>query len=150
MKLILAFLAVPLVEIYLFISLGGAIGAGWTIALVALTAVVGGALVSAQGFATLARAQAALAAGRPPAMEIMEGFVLFAAGAVLLTPGFFTDAVGFALLLPGLRRGLIRRVVRAGAFSAGARRWPGAGARDAGDARGRRGRIIDAEYEKSD
>lgn len=135
-----AFLLVPLVEIYLLIVIGGALGAGWTIALVVLTAVVGAKLVSAQGFAVLGRARAQMAAGRPPGMEMAEGLVLFLAGALLLTPGFFTDAAGFALLAPPLRRRLIGRALGAGVLGAGARYGSHGGG----------GRIIDADYEKKD
>jgi len=158
----LAFLLVPLAEIYLLISVGGAIGAGWTIALVVFTALAGAALVRAQGFATLARARAQLARGQPPALEMLEGLLLFAAGALLLTPGFFTDAVGFALLLPPLRRGLIGRVLGGGrVFGVGFGGGPGVGHGDHGDYGdlggpgdrdpGRKpGRVIDADYEKLD
>lgn len=150
----LAFLLVPIFEIYFLIVVGGAIGAGWTIALVVLTAVAGAKLVSAQGLATLKRAGAQMEAGRPPAMEMLEGLALFFAGALLLTPGFFTDAVGFALLAPRLRRQLIKRALVSGAFSAG--RYDGHGARDAHGHGGHGGhgagpgRIIDADYEKKD
>ncbi|MDD9822809.1 MAG: FxsA family protein [Gammaproteobacteria bacterium] len=168
----LAFLLVPLAEIYLLISVGGAIGVGWTIALVVFTALAGAALVRAQGFATLARARAQLARGQPPALEMLEGLLLFAAGALLLTPGFFTDAVGFALLLPPLRRGLIGRVLGGRVFGVGFGGGPGVGHGDHGDygdprntgdhgdhgdpgdrdrAPGRQpGRVIDADYEKLD
>ena len=157
----LAFLLVPLAEIYLLISVGGAIGAGWTIALVVFTALAGAALVRAQGFATLARARAQLARGQPPALEMLEGLLLFAAGALLLTPGFFTDAVGFALLLPPLRRGLIGRVLGGRrVFGVGFGGGPGVGHGDHGDYGGpgdrdrdpgrKPGRVIDADYEKLD
>jgi len=153
---LLAFLLLPLAEIYLLMTVGGVIGAGWTIALVALTALIGAAQVRAQGFATLARARAVMARGQPPALEMLEGFMLFAAGALLLTPGFFTDAAGFALLAPPLRRRLIGRALRAGRFNA--QQFSAAGARhrhstysahDGGGGRGP-GRVIDADYEKID
>lgn len=163
----LAFLAVPLVEIYFLIAIGGAIGAGWTIALVVLTAVVGAKLVSAQGIATLKRARVHLEAGRPPAMEMLEGLVLFFAGALLLTPGFFTDTVGFALLAPPLRRGLIKWVLSTAAYTKFSARAMGDGefvgefeTRHEFHVGGKRGdggadsdrprRIIDADYEKID
>jgi UPF0716 protein FxsA len=105
--LLAIFLVVPLVEIYLLIKIGGIVGAPWTIFLVVFTAVLGAFLVRSQGFSTLRRIQANLAAGELPAMELLEGVLLLVAGALLLTPGFFTDAVGFACLTPPLRRGLI-------------------------------------------
>lgn len=149
----LAFLLVPLAEMYLLIAVGGAIGAGWTIALVALTALIGAAQVRAQGFATLARARTVMARGQPPALEMLEGFMLFAAGALLLTPGFVTDAAGFALLLPPLRRRLIGRALRAGRFNA---HGPGEFNAEFSTRHGahgdgaRPGRVIDADYEKID
>lgn len=110
--LILIFLIVPIVEIYLFIQVGGVIGAPATIGIVLLTAVAGAWLFRAQGLSTLARARNSMAQGQVPAMELMEGVFLLLAGAFLLTPGFFTDALGFAFLIPPLRRGLIQLALR--------------------------------------
>ncbi len=106
--LLLIFLVVPVAEIYLLFQVGGLIGAGWTIFMVVFTALLGAVLVRAQGFSAVRRIQAQLAAGELPALELLEGVVLLVAGALLLTPGFFTDAVGFACLTPPLRRGVIR------------------------------------------
>ena len=108
----LIFLAVPLVEIFLLIKVGKLIGAPWTIALVVLTAMVGAWLVRLQGLSALNRVRQSAARGELPALELLEGLFLLAAGALLLTPGFFTDIVGFACLTPPLRRSLIRLVVR--------------------------------------
>ena len=107
----LIFLAVPLVEIFLLIKVGNVIGAPWTIALVVLTALVGAWLVRLQGLSALNRVRQSAARGELPALELLEGLFLLAAGALLLTPGFFTDIVGFACLTP-LRRSLIRLAVR--------------------------------------
>ena len=110
------FLAVPLVEIVLLIKVGGIVGAGWTIFLVVLTALIGAALVRVQGLATFMRIQSQLAQGEMPAMEVFEAMALFLAGALLLTPGFFTDAVGFVLLVPVFRRAIIQHILRRGFF----------------------------------
>lgn len=107
--LFLTFLLVPLLEIYLLIEIGSVIGAAWTVAGVVGTAVVGAALVRRQGLAALARFRSATEAGELPAITIIEGLALLVAGALLLTPGFFTDAIGFVLLTPPLRQILIRR-----------------------------------------
>ena len=112
------FLLIPLVEIYLLIQVGQVIGAGWTIFLVVLTAVIGVALLKVQGLSTLRRAQQKIDANELPAREILEGMGLLVAGALLLTPGFFTDAIGFLLLFPPTRLLLVnavasRMVVRA-------------------------------------
>ncbi|MEZ5541476.1 MAG: FxsA family protein [Pseudomonadota bacterium] len=108
----LLFLAVPLVEIWLLIKVGGVIGALPTVALVVLTAVIGAALARAQGLATLQRLQAALGRGETPAIELLEGVLLLVGALLLLTPGFFTDALGFACLVPAVRRGLALWLLR--------------------------------------
>jgi UPF0716 protein FxsA len=102
--LLTAFLVVPLLEIYLLIKVGGVIGAAYTILLVIATAILGAWLLRIQGLATLTRAQAQLQRGTLPAREAVEGLLLFLSGALLLTPGFFTDTAGFLLLIPALRR----------------------------------------------
>jgi len=110
--LLLLFLLVPVIEIYLLIEVGSMIGAIYTILLVVLTAVVGAALLRWQGFTTLQRVREAMARGEVPAIEMMEGVVLLICGALLLTPGFFTDAVGFLALIPAVRRRFILEVIK--------------------------------------
>lgn len=102
----LFFLAVPFVEIYLLLQLGGIVGVIPTILLVVFTAVLGAVLLRQQGFATWQRLQASLARAEVPAYEIIEGPILLVGGALLLTPGFVTDAFGFACLMPQVRRKL--------------------------------------------
>lgn len=110
--LLIALLVVPLAEIYVLIEVGSEVGAVAAVALVVLTAVVGAALMRAQGLATLLRARAAMARGETPALEMLEGAVILVAGALLLTPGFLTDAVGFACLIPSVRQRLLLAAVR--------------------------------------
>jgi len=107
----LLFLIVPVLEIYLLIQVGSVIGALWTALLVVFTAIVGASQVQRQGLQTVSRIQSQLHSGSMPAMEMVEGFCLFLAGALLITPGFFTDSVGFALLIPPLRRYLISQTM---------------------------------------
>ena len=118
------FLFTPLVEIAVFIEVGGALGLWPTLAIVILTAMLGTALFRIQGLATLRQAQASLAANRFPVEEVFDGLCLLAAGALLITPGFVTDSLGFLLFLPPFRtflRGLIaRRLLRHGRIQA----WP--------------------------
>ncbi len=102
------FLVIPIIEVYLLIEVGGLIGAGWTILLVVLTAVIGVNLLRQQGLSTLMRANQVMSQGQIPAMEMMEGLFLAVGGALLITPGFFTDAIGFICLLPFTRRGIIQ------------------------------------------
>jgi UPF0716 protein FxsA len=102
------FIVVPLVELYLIIEVGSHIGALWTVLIVIMTAVIGVQLLRIQGFNTLRRAQQNMAQGGMPAMEMMEGIVLAVGGALLITPGFMTDTLGFLCLVPMTRRGMIR------------------------------------------
>ena len=115
-SLLLLFLLVPLIEIYVLIQVGSVIGAGWTIFLVVGTAVLGAGLLRMQGLNTMQKAQESLANGEIPAIAMLEGVALLFSGAMLLTPGFFTDAIGFALLIPAVRQGLIKRALKNGQF----------------------------------
>jgi len=105
------FLVIPIIEVYLLIEVGGMIGAGWTILLIVLTAIVGVNLLRQQGISTLMRANQAMSQGQIPAMEMMEGIFLAVGGALLITPGFFTDVIGFICLLPFTRRIIIRSLL---------------------------------------
>jgi UPF0716 protein FxsA len=114
----LVFFLTPIVEMYLLIEVGGYIGSLQTIALVMLTAVIGIALLRRQGLATLTRGVGRLQRGEVPAQEMAEGILLAVAGALLITPGFVTDAVGFGFLLPPARaliaRWMLSRVTLVG------------------------------------
>ncbi|MFK5948642.1 MAG: FxsA family protein [Methylococcales bacterium] len=107
----LFFLVVPFVEIYLLLQIGGIVGILPTVFLVVFTAVLGAWLLRQQGFATWQRFQASLAKGAIPAYEMIEGPILLVGGALLLTPGFFTDAIGFACLIPFTRRKLAKYII---------------------------------------
>ncbi|WP_435075718.1 FxsA family protein [Halorubrum sp. HHNYT27] len=104
-------LVVPLVDALFLIVVATRLGWAVTVALVVLTAVLGMLLLRAEGRATLARVQRKLARGEPPTDELLDGGLLIAAGAFLLTPGLVTDAVGFLLALP-LSRVPIRMAVK--------------------------------------
>ena len=105
---LLLFFAVPLVEIYVLLEVGSVIGALPTIGLVVLTAVIGVGLIRAQGLSTLGRVRQELDRGELPALGIIEAALLLVAGALLLTPGFVTDSIGFLILVPPLRRWAIQ------------------------------------------
>lgn len=109
--LLLLFLIVPLIEIYLLIEVGSLIGAIWTVFLVVFTAVLGALMINIQGVSTITRARAMMARGELPATEMLEGVALLISGAMLLTPGFFTDTIGFILLISPLRRALIQKLL---------------------------------------
>ncbi len=100
----------------ILIQVGGIIGALPTVGLVVLTAVVGVWLLRLEGFATLTRVQDKLNRGEIPETELLEGIMLIFGGALLLTPGFFTDFIGFVCLLPGLRRPLAARIINSAGF----------------------------------
>ena len=112
------FLIIPIIEVYLIIEVGGIIGAGWTILLIVLTAVVGVNLLRQQGISTLMRANQAMSQGQVPAMEMMEGLFLAVGGALLITPGFFTDVIGFICLIPFTRRAIIQYLLLNSTFKA--------------------------------
>ena len=142
MWLLIAFLAVPLIEITLFIQLGGAIGLGWTLAIVLITAVLGASLARSQGALALNEMRSSFSDMRDPTEPLAHGAMILFAGALLLTPGFFTDFVGFALLVPAIRRAAfqaIRSRVNIQSFSA----QPDAQHRPQPPGRGD---VIDAEY----
>ena len=101
--LFLLFIAVPIIEITVLIQVGQLIGVWWTIGLVMLTAFIGINMLRAQGMATLNRANWRMQSGQIPAQEMVEGIFLAIGGALLLTPGFITDAFGFMCLLPFTR-----------------------------------------------
>lgn len=110
--ILLAFIAIPLIEIAVFIEVGGFIGLWWTLAIVVGTAVGGTFILRRQGLSTLHRAQEQMAAGRMPLREVFDGLCLLVAGALLLTPGFVTDLTGALLLMPPVRLFLSRLVAR--------------------------------------
>ncbi len=109
--LLLLFIAVPIIEIGLFIQVGGFLGLWPTIALVLITAFVGASLVRSQGLQTLMSVQSRLQQGEMPAQQILEGVMLAVAGVLLLTPGFMTDAMGMLVLLPAPRAIIAKKLM---------------------------------------
>ena len=112
------FIAIPVLEMYLLILVGSRIGVLPTIGLVVLTATLGIWLLKMQGLATLARLQNRLNQGEIPGQELLEGIMLLVGGALLLTPGFFTDGIGFVCLLPRLRKPIAEWLIRRGMIGA--------------------------------
>lgn len=103
---LLILIGLPALEIYLFVLIGGEIGASVTIGLTVLTAVVGLMLVRTQGIGVLRRAEDSVAQGESPIQEVIDGVALLIAGIMLATPGFFTDAIGAILLIPLVRQAI--------------------------------------------
>lgn len=118
--LFILFIIIPIIEMVLLIKVGGLIGVIPTIGLVMLTAVIGIALLRQQGLDTLARLQSRLAKGEIPGTELLEGAMLLIGGALLLTPGFFTDGIGFICLIPTFRRPIAQVLIRQGILSGAA------------------------------
>lgn len=109
--LFLLFIVVPVIEITLLINVGQAIGAWYTVGLVLLSAFIGVNMLRYQGLSTLARAQQRMNEGQIPGNEMVEGIVLAVGGALLLTPGFVTDVIGFLCLIPFTRKSFAKLVM---------------------------------------
>lgn len=110
--ILLAFIAIPAIEIGLFIEIGGEIGAWQTVGLIFLTAIIGAALFRYQGFGVLRRVQSSMAQNTLPVEEAFNGVGLLLAGALLMLPGFATDIIGFLLFIPPLRVLLLALLVK--------------------------------------
>ncbi|MCA0929672.1 FxsA family protein [Ruegeria profundi] len=144
MYLFLAFLLVPIIEIALFIQVGGLIGLWPTLAIVVLTAVMGTILVRTQGRMALANLQRSFAELDDPTEPLAHGAMILLSGVLLLTPGFFTDAVGFALLVPTVRLSVFRYLrskvtITQFQMGPGPQSRPGSSGSDQGD-------VIDGEF----
>ena len=159
--LLLLFLVVPFVELYVLIKVGSVLGVLNTIAVVLLVSVVGAWLVKREGLKTLRRIQSQLDQLKVPTDELLDGGLIMLSGALMLTPGFVTDIVAIALLLPPIRK-LVRRQLKArygkrfslvdmgGVGGVGAETSFGSiftGSNSRGPFRSRRGPIIDVESE---
>lgn len=110
MWLFAVFVLVPILEIALFIQVGGWLGLWPTLLIVVLTAALGTVLVRRQGLEALRQVQASFGELRDPTRPLAHGAMILASGLLLLTPGFFTDAVGFSLLVPAVRDAVMRYV----------------------------------------
>jgi len=110
MWLLIAFIAVPIIEIALFIQIGGFLGLFPTLTVVVLTAIAGTYLVRAQGLSVLSQLQSRFREMNDPSQPLTHGAMILFSGALLLTPGFFTDFVGFLLLIPNVRAAVFQKV----------------------------------------
>jgi UPF0716 protein FxsA len=110
LPLVLLFIAVPIAELAVIIQVGQAIGVWWTIGLLVADSLFGAWLMRHQGRATWRRFNEAVQVGRVPTREVLDGALVIFGGALLLTPGFITDILGFVLLLPP-SRALVRGIV---------------------------------------
>ena len=110
-RLLLLFIAIPIIELFLLIEIGQRVGTLTTVGIIIATGAVGASLARQQGMSTLARLRADLAAGRLPADPIVDGVLILVAAAVLITPGLLTDLAGFLCLIPAFRQ-LVKRYLR--------------------------------------
>ena len=148
--LLAMFIAIPIIEIALFIEIGGWIGLWLTIAVVIVTAFAGTTLLRVQGLAVLRRVQESAERNELPMREVFDGLCLLVAGVLLLTPGFFTDGLGFLLFVPIFRQlaGIViwRWLARNGKISVSAGGFGPANPPSGGA----RGPVIDGEFEEVD
>lgn len=147
MLLLLLFIGVPLLEITLFIQVGGAIGLGWTLAIVIITAILGAWMVRSQGAQAMMNLRGSFSQLQDPTENLAHGAMILFSGALLLTPGFFTDFVGFALLIPSVRTAVYHRVrsrINVQSFQMGPDGQPQSQRPQQGD------RVIDGEFEEVD
>jgi UPF0716 protein FxsA len=107
---LILFIGMPILEIALLLRVGSAIGWIATLLVVIFTAVLGSAMLRQQGLATLNRARTRMDSGEMPAQQLLEGVMIMIGGVLLLTPGFVTDAFGFACLVPFTRQWLAARI----------------------------------------
>ena len=117
MPFLIIFVALPLLEVAAFAKIGAEVGVVNTLLFCVLTAAVGGWIVRQQGLETLFKAQSNLRGGKLPLNELFDGFCIVIAGALLLTPGFVTDFIGFSLLVPPFRSVLQKIAKKYGHFS---------------------------------
>lgn len=148
--LLILFIAVPVIEIGLFIQVGGFLGFWPTILLVLITAIAGASLVRSQGLQTLLSVQSRLQQGELPAQQIIEGVMLAVAGVLLLTPGFMTDAMGMIVLLPMPRAMLARKLMSKVTVGANFSQGPFDGGFSANHHQSDDGNTYEGEYERKD
>ena len=150
--LLIAFLAIPIIEIYLLIKVGGIIGVGWTIFIVIGTAVLGAGLLRQQGFSTWTRLNKSMAQGQLPPTILVEGILLLLSGAFLLTPGFFTDTIGFLFLTPFVRKMFAAYLLRRSMFMASSSMHKTYSSKTTSqpESHSSQNNVIEGEYERKD
>lgn len=148
--LVAFFIIIPLTEMMLLFEVADRIGGLATLILVVLTAVIGVQILKSQGLSTLLGANQRLQSGELPAQEIVEGMMLAGAGALLLTPGFITDTLGFIFLAGPFRRPIARRIIRSGMMRTLGGSGTGSGfsywSRSGGSFRSESGDVFEGEY----
>lgn len=154
------FIIMPIVEIALLLRVGDAVGWIPTLLIVIITAIVGSGMLRQQGLATLNKARQRMGVGEMPAEQLLEGILIMIGGVLLLTPGFVTDAFGFACLIPITRQWLAARLSARAIVGFSGAQQPGAagttsnvGKPGRGDPSARHsggGDIIDGDFKRID
>jgi UPF0716 protein FxsA len=149
LALVLIFIVLPIAELYVIIQVGEAIGVWWTLAILVADSVLGSLLLRSQGRSAWRRFNETLAAGRPPAREVLDGGLIIFGGAFLITPGFISDVIGLLLILPPtravFRQLLVRRYSRKLVSGLASRAAPRARRPEGPGRPGRPGRDYDVE-----
>jgi len=154
--ILILFILMPIIEIGVLIQVGSSIGLFSTLAIVVLTAVVGTAMLRQQGMKTMINARSRLQSGQMPAIEMLEGVLLLIGGVLLLTPGFVTDAIGFACLLPFTRRWLAQSIISSGKIQVMGSKGPVSGGPSTDNSHhprsspNRGANVIEGEYRRDD
>ena len=155
-KLFLIFTSVSLLEIFVLVKVGSFLGAGPTIALVVISALIGSALVRSQGLQLISDVQARMAKGEMPGQQLIEGMMLIVTGVLLVTPGFVTDFLGLLLLQPNIRRQFAQTVLakmsvnQMGGFSSGANGFYAGGSSSPFNKSANDENVMEGEFERKD
>ena len=140
---LILFIAMPIIEIAVLLRVGDSLGWLLTLGIVIFTAILGAAMLRQQGIATLNKARQRMSSGEMPAEQLLEGMLLMIGGVLLLTPGFVTDAFGFACLVPWTRQWLAGRIAARSTIGfAGMGGMAGGGVRDSGRTVGSTGTTV--------
>lgn len=139
------FIIIPFTELLILLEVADRIGALYTVLLILLTAALGIHLLRRQGLSTLTRFQARLQSGAIPGQEIVEGMIIAFCGALLLAPGFITDAVALAGLVPLVRGAIARRILRSGGVFVSGGQFSAGSSFQHRETRSDEGEIIDGE-----
>ncbi|MGI9276580.1 MAG: FxsA family protein [Endozoicomonas sp.] len=146
------FLLFPILEMLVLIKVGGAIGALNAVALVIAGAFIGMTVIRRQGFSTMLKARERMAHGEMPAAEMAEGFMIAIGGLFMMFPGFVSDIFGVALLVPAVRKALLRKMAASGRWQVHQASTTFEGEYRREDVNIHRGidRTLDGEYERDD
>ena len=148
--LVILFILVPIIEIAVFIQVGELFGLSFTLLIIVITAIFGVHLLKQQGLRAWRDIQLSMTQGHLPAVEMAAAVQLLFAGVLLLTPGFVTDIIGFALMVPQLRLKLAGKMIASGVIIAATKSSSSTYRPDNGQTPSHQGRTIEGDFEKKD